>query len=219
LLYDILRQCPHLTQQVSTDVPYLTGKVLANRTTLKKRWTVAALLHVFERLSELKPMDINFCIFIDGLDEYYSNHDDLICTISRLTQLNIKLCVSSRPSVVFEEAYGHTAEKLYLQDLNEQDIQLYVSENLRMRPAFQALHAHNAETTQILDEVVERAQGVFLWVYLVVQFSLKDSGIVTNCRSCRNDYGIILVISTILSTYLQDSGLFDRSLLSCNITR
>jgi hypothetical protein len=133
-------------------------------------WSQAALLKAFKRLSKLDPADVKFCIFIDGLDEYSGEHEDLIETISYLTQINVKLCVASRPWNVFEEAFGRNSNyKVYMQDLNKPDIVVYVRDKLQKRPEFKDLQANNIKVHEIVEEIVDKSQGVFLWVFLVVR--------------------------------------------------
>ena len=56
-----------------------------------------------------------------------------------------------------------------MQDLNEGDIRKYVGDHLEENPAFQMLRSDNEEVYQLVHEIVEKANGVFLWVYLVVR--------------------------------------------------
>jgi hypothetical protein len=133
-------------------------------------WSQTALLDAFKRLSKLDPAGVKFCIFIDGLDEYSGEHEDLIETISYLTRINIKLCVASRPWNVFEEAFGRNLNyKVYLQDLNKPDIVVYVRDKLQKRREFEELRANNVKVHEIIEEIVDKSQGVFLWVFLVVR--------------------------------------------------
>ena len=83
---------------------------------------------------------------------------------------NIKLCVSSRPWNVFEAAFGQNSmQKVYVQDLNERDIQRYVRDKLEVRLDFQEMKERDARCDAVVVELVTKAQGVFLWVHLVVR--------------------------------------------------
>lgn len=180
LLYDILRRRPELVKDVLPEQYAALLDRSANRKPLGVDWTRKALLDALGRLSSMTDaIDTSFCMFIDGLDEYRADSsnsfDDLVETINYLIRLNIKICVASRPWNEFEDAYGRNPDcKLYLQELNKPDIRLYVSDHLESRPEFKALQVkNNTEVADILEEISEKSQGVFLWVCLVVQ-SLVD---------------------------------------------
>jgi hypothetical protein len=40
-------------------------------------WTYTDLITTFERVGQLDQFPLRFCLFIDGLGEYNSNHSDL----------------------------------------------------------------------------------------------------------------------------------------------
>lgn len=83
---------------------------------------------------------------------------------------NVKLCIASRPWNVFESAFGNSStRKVYLQNVNKPDIQLYVKNKLGDRADFIALRGRDPQADVIIKELIEKAQGVFLWVYLVVR--------------------------------------------------
>ena len=56
-----------------------------------------------------------------------------------------------------------------MQDLNASDIRKYVSTKFEAHPAYQQLKLVNNEADFLLQEIVDKAQGVFLWVFLVVR--------------------------------------------------
>jgi hypothetical protein len=134
-------------------------------------WSVETMIPAFERLAEQK--NVRICVFIDGLDEYEGDPDgrfggmlDLLAKISAYG--NIKLCVSSRPWLVFEDAFEFTP-KLRLQDLTFDDIENYVTDKLKMQARMKQLSAVKAkEADDLVQELVQKACGVFIWVKLVV---------------------------------------------------
>jgi len=92
---------------------------------------------------------IRICLFIDGMDEYDNAQDeadnqdkDYQEIISILTSLsestNIKICLSSRPWLVFEDAFRSFAN-LKLQDLTFYDITQYVNDKIDGHPRIQEL--------------------------------------------------------------------------------
>lgn len=173
MLHGILRQNPELIKHILPEAWQSVSKRLASAVSTQlswasPEWTRPALLQAFQRISTLKKLTTNFCIFVDGLDEYDGDHEELIKVINYLTMFGAKLCVASRPWNVFEDAFGSNAvTKLYLQDLNKKDIQLYVEEKLRKHPNFQRIDSEQAH--QIINDIVEKSRGVFLWVRLAVR--------------------------------------------------
>lgn len=174
LLYDIL--C-HRSDIIATVLPDDWERAKSDFAIGKgsiHEWTRPRLEAIFKRLSALESTRTKFCFFVDGLDEFFGDHDDLIDTLRHLIGPGIKLCVASRPLNVFEHEFGQNLEnKIYMQDVNTNDIQLYIKDKLLKRSDFKSLQTKIAEVTKISDEIVQKSQGVFLWVFLVVR-SLID---------------------------------------------
>lgn len=161
LLFEILSKCPGL-------IP----------TILPERWnhqkytpfTTTELNDALARLTSSVP-DKKFCFFIDGLDEYDGDHFEIIDTMTNLVEsTHIKLCLSSRPWNCFEDAFGsQTCRKLYLHDLTRQDIESYARAKLPKARYSIALTREGVAHDSLILDIVDRAQGVFLWVFLVVR--------------------------------------------------
>ena len=135
-------------------------------------WSHAELIEAFAKLSNQPIMLKNVCFFIDGLDEYDGDHKSLIRLLRSFSRpKNIKICASSRPWNVFKRAFetgSHTM--LRLEDLTRNDIALYIRETLAQNELFNQLRKReNAHCVDLVNEVVSKAQGVFLWVFLVVR--------------------------------------------------
>ncbi|KAE8448725.1 hypothetical protein EG329_008940 [Mollisiaceae sp. DMI_Dod_QoI] len=84
---------------------------------------------------------------------------------------NVKICVSSRPWPVFEGLFEDTPH-LRLQDLTYDDITSYVTRELLETKHMQQLINEDSENTgarDLVDEIVTKAAGVFLWVVIVVK--------------------------------------------------
>ncbi|KAK5120710.1 hypothetical protein LTR85_006068 [Meristemomyces frigidus] len=116
-----------------------------------------------------------FCMFIDGLDEYNGNHMELVALLKDLARNpDIKLCVSSRPWKAFRSAFESKVSYLRLEDLSRPNIKRYVAgsmqDGLAQVPTEPGMIA---EAVQLIDEIVDKAEGVFLWVYLVVKSILR----------------------------------------------
>lgn len=119
-------------------------------------------------LSEMST-DNKICIFIDGLDEFEGDHGDLVGFLKdTLRAYSIKLCVSSRPWQVFEDVF-HDKPSLKLEDLTRNDITAYIQSHLHPDPAFALLRSLEPSfADQLVENIASKADGVFLWVNLVV---------------------------------------------------
>ena len=110
-------------------------------------------------------------MFIDGLDELDGQYDGVIKTITDLSeQRHVKICVSSRPLLVFANAFtGKPC--LRLQDLTFDTIREYINLQLSQSIHQHASYSKNAQqrAKMLLEMIVERADGVFLWAVIATR--------------------------------------------------
>ena len=132
-------------------------------------WTEKRLLTCFSRLVKTISESDRICFFIDGLDEFDGDHFELIGVISDLVQhAGVKCCISSRPERPFH--VFESSSMLRLQDLTRSDIEDYVRSKLTELPQMQSLPENEKYRKQgLLEQVVDKADGVFLWVELAVK--------------------------------------------------
>jgi hypothetical protein len=173
LLFEILYHSPEL-------IPILCPNRWDNDGALNflhtiRPWSLSELFQAFETLASIEQLPVRICLFIDGLDEYEGEHSSIIHIIKALVKSPyIKLCVSSRPWLVFTDAFDGSHWKLYLQDLTRNDIRIYIKDNLEGNSHFQQLKYQDLVSSEdLVKQIVEKAQGVFLWVYLVVRSLLR----------------------------------------------
>ncbi|KAI0432418.1 hypothetical protein F5Y09DRAFT_353517 [Xylaria sp. FL1042] len=174
LLFQILRQIPDLIEKL---FPLRWEDKDVNLDSLTENELVQAIkaLPLDDRLP------VRFCFFIDGLDEYttgaqryHGDYQELIDLLEALTTSPvIKICVSSRPWTPFERAFGDSPNKLRLEDLTKNDIREYVLDKFSSSPYFQKLAKVDPRCKTFDEQIVQKAQGVFLWVFLVVESLLK----------------------------------------------
>ncbi|KAI0854566.1 hypothetical protein F4860DRAFT_499063 [Xylaria cubensis] len=170
LLFEILRVCPELDERIKA------CRLNEHGDNIGSSWSRRELLSAFEELSATG-VSAKFCFFIDGLDEYKGDTLELLGTIQRLGCLpDIKICTSSRPWTQFLDAFGGNKQFLMkLEDLTRNDIHRYVFDRLYTNKRFKALTKDVSAYANLADEVVARAQGVFLWVVLVVRSLLEGA--------------------------------------------
>lgn len=159
------RQADSDIQTVNPNPPHKSGSP-RKEYTLRIQWKLHELHDALTRL--LLQLD-HVCLFIDGLDEFEGDLEEMIGLFKSLASQRVKICLSSRPWVVFEEAFHHIPS-LKLQDLTYNDIKLYVEQTLGRHPRMELLFLREPSKARVLvEEVINRAAGVFLWVRLAVK--------------------------------------------------
>ncbi|KAM0437909.1 hypothetical protein ACHAPT_002274 [Fusarium lateritium] len=139
-------------------------------------WTRAELFDTFQRLADLPTRRTHICLFIDGLDEYRGDHRELLNVLFKISKVpHFKICASSRPWIEFRQAFEASPWKLAVQDLTADDIRKYAMDKLcPTEPAYPWMQCHDTVAAGVFaDEICRKAQGVFLWVFLVVRSLLK----------------------------------------------
>lgn len=171
LLWQILQNLPSL--QVSS-VELRSGSSL---TALPiAAWTERRLRTMFTEIIRQVSETHRLCIFLDGLDEFDGDQDELVSWIREtLRSSEIKMCLSSRPYRAFDQAFGSSA-KLRLQDLTRNDIREFVVNEFQDQEVLQMLSTA-AEVPlwleRVKDRILDRAEGVFLWVDLAVKDQIR----------------------------------------------
>jgi hypothetical protein len=165
LLHQILAAQPSLTPRL---LPELWEEALNTEADLKlSPASHTELWSAFERLGELEDDELSFCIFIDGLDEYLGKPSEGVAMIqSLIANPRIKVMVSSRPiQPCFQAWSGKPSLKLH--DLTYDDISTYVNQTVGSHIYMETLSLQNAlQVTQLKTSLVDKAEGVFLWVVL-----------------------------------------------------
>ncbi|KAH9205388.1 hypothetical protein DL95DRAFT_528851 [Leptodontidium sp. 2 PMI_412] len=175
LLFQIFNQYPDL---ISLTLPKrwadLYSTFVHHTSPSTPPWTLRELLATFRALVRQQKIPIGIFIMIDGLDEFDGDHEELVDLFKETTTLkNVKTCLSSRPWVLFRDGFSGCAS-LRLQDLTYNDISLFVDGRFGSNASFRKLVLHEAESAATLvNDIVLKADGVFLWVRLVVK-SLLD---------------------------------------------
>lgn len=170
LLFHIIKQCPDLAYKL------LPARMKTDHLGEVVLWTREELCETIRLFGQRKKSGTRLCFFIDGLDEYVGEHSDIVELISNLAESPcVKVCVSSRPWNVFTRAYhGRTDGQLEVQDLTLYDIKAFISDSMNADQRFRELYAHDElSCLKLIDSITSKAQGVFLWVYLVVRSLLR----------------------------------------------
>lgn len=142
-------------------------------------WNTEELLETIERATSWKENNTKFCFFIDGLDEYDGEPNEIICLLQKLPMSSdIKFCYSSRKWNAFRNEFGEDTRDptrcLYLEELNTADIETFVSHKLGKESIFKRYRNQNRQASQeLVTAVVTKSEGVFLWVDLVVRSLIR----------------------------------------------
>ncbi|CAG9976002.1 unnamed protein product [Clonostachys byssicola] len=158
LLYQVLRQIPSLVSLVEESKQ------------LHEIWQFNELKSLFAQIMSETTLTTKFCFFIDGLDEYDGDEEDiakLLCLISESP--HIKICASSRPRTVFDKILWSGQYLLAMQHFTKNDMRNYVQTKLRENSEFRALEKIDPDCTMVMDKIAEEANGVWLWVDLVTR--------------------------------------------------
>ncbi|KAH7354678.1 hypothetical protein BKA65DRAFT_592827 [Rhexocercosporidium sp. MPI-PUGE-AT-0058] len=166
LLSDLLSKCPKLAE-IAISIDRLNAAV-QNRAP----WTISELSECFSKIKAQTQLDLRVCFFVDGLDEYEGDHEEVLDILEDLARNpKIKLCLASRDWNVFQDWFKGRP-MIRLEDLTKADIRNFTQSKLEQDRRFAILRQENSTYNDVINLIVDEAEGVFLWVYLVVQ-SLK----------------------------------------------
>jgi hypothetical protein len=141
-------------------------------------WPLAALERYLIACKLQNIVEFSFCFFVDALDENDTEdttRDRIVRFLKELVSKeegglgSFKVCAASRPDNEFDLRLKRCSG-LRVQDWTRKDIQIYVWERLSSHPAV-GEDVHNASlhwVQHLCSIILDRAQGVFLWVRLVV---------------------------------------------------
>ncbi|KAM5341786.1 hypothetical protein ACJ41O_014817 [Fusarium nematophilum] len=130
--------------------------------------------HAFEKL--IKRHDVfekhKFAFFIDGLDEFEGRDEKLIASLFSWVEAwpdEIKICVSSRELPIFQQRFSK-CPKFRLHELTEPDVRIFVRDSLENNEDVRTMTEDaKAEVLELGNTLVEKAEGVFLWVTLALK--------------------------------------------------
>ena len=175
LLYQAVQELPHLSPFLFPD-RLETSVVFGSGVAWDTDWSMTELLRAYKRLVLEVTKSRRMFILVDGLDEFNGNYSEqlsLVGFLHSLLEVHVKICVSSRPWNVFEDAF-RSRPSLRLEDLTYFDIQHYISTQLSDNLGFIALQQGEPDlASALINNVSTKACGVFLWVILVAQSLLE----------------------------------------------
>ncbi|USP82832.1 hypothetical protein yc1106_10106 [Curvularia clavata] len=176
LLFEILRKCPTLIP-IAAPMRWEERCFYDSEATPWLQWE---LKDAFRLIQQQATIPAKFCLFVDGLDEYEGNHADFAEILQGLANSgDFKICVSSRPWNIFQEIFGQNyGNRLFLEELTRPDIEIFVRDTLESSAQFLSLREMDTRYHALVEEIIEKADGVFLWVFLILRSLLQG---LVNC--------------------------------------
>lgn len=177
LIYQLLEQKPGLFKLLKIQLP-------PKENALKTDETQTFLKSIFERILDQNEVNCNLCFFLDALDEYSGDPAFMAQFLKGLvrertaTQAKLKICFSSRPLQVFIDSFknvpGFTLHEYTLEDIKKV-VASKMRGSVRMAEYLDSpLASKRLASQKLAQEIVSRAEGVFLWVRLVLDELLQD---------------------------------------------
>ncbi|KAI9772169.1 MAG: hypothetical protein M1839_002540 [Geoglossum umbratile] len=133
-------------------------------------WYPEDLCEGLRLIADQDQIPLNICLFIDALDEHLGDHRAMLQTLNDFVNVarkrghNIKFCLASRPENVFKTAFKDVPG-FAIHEHTATDIQTYAFGKLQPELA---VRSDAGQLKDLANDVVTKAQGVFLWVKLVV---------------------------------------------------
>ena len=137
-------------------------------------WSVDDLQEALTAIMKQDKIPLNVLFFIDALDEHEGNHRDLIRVIrnsfipSGDSVVNVKFCLASRPEPAFRNAFG-SSPGLLVHEHTRDDVQWYARRQIDSSILYRDIDQDMSELHQLPSEITQRANGVFIWVRIVIE--------------------------------------------------
>ncbi|KAB8338808.1 hypothetical protein FH972_021752 [Carpinus fangiana] len=220
MTFEILQQCPELVSCISENHEQDFHWTEHSSHYLGTNWSKSKLVLVLRAFALQTDAKRRFCIFIDGMDEFEGGDLEVSKVLSEIVSWGtFKLCLSSRPHVTFKAVFGNDSRLvLELHQHSRLDIRKYAADLLnidtcntkaRLQPGIEALDGVRGPKTMfsftrdearlLLDLITSMADGVFLWVYLVIN-KIQES--IYNCDTLEEIRAILDNVPQGLDAYL-----------------
>lgn len=129
-------------------------------------------------ITEQMDVHVRACLFIDALDEHNGDHQRLIQILQRLAQpksesgmkvkVKVKLCLASRPEQIFKDAFCRFPN-FPIHHFTDSDLQAFIRGQILSIAGKYPQIQDIDQLSDLAREVTEKADGVFVWVKLVLE--------------------------------------------------
>lgn len=134
---------------------------------------------ILRQLLGQRIMAIDLVLFFDALDEF-DGHDETIGRFMKSlingsagSKTRVKICMSSRPTPALQAHFG-PYPGFAIQNHTKPDIQEYATRSVPVSPG---IRGPDELVRQLVPTIIERANGVFLWVKLAIKVLLETAEI------------------------------------------
>lgn len=176
LLSQLLDQQRHLIPMVFPERwKHLISLSTRERVKASISWDLLELTAALKSFFNYAGRGSKVCLFIDGLDEFAGDHQQIVDFFKDCVDsyTHVKICISSRPFPIFRAAFGKNP-RLELHELTRRDMLHFARDHLYRDPWIGQILTQDEEAAlQLINSIVRGADGVFLWVMLVVQSILR----------------------------------------------
>lgn len=195
ILWEILRQCPGSAERVFPRFVLRKTGDISTATTHRPEPELHELEAAFQTIVNTPALlqHRKICLFIDALDEYEGDYWKLgKCLAQACDSANMKICVSSRHYNEFQDLFvdsGRAHTWVQIHDLTRMDMTRFATDELEGDERFGGVRSDDPRYGSLVSDIVERAEGVFLWTKLVIRQLLKSLGnscSVAQLRECLN---------------------------------
>lgn len=149
-------------------------------------WSEWELEESFAALLRHARNNMRIILFVDGLDEFHTPPMEIITLIRRIAaEPNIKICAASRPWPEFHDAFLD-CPSIQMNLLTYKDIQMYTSLQFSKSRGFlemKEIYPDGAES--LVNEIITKSTGVFLWTAIVTTNLLASLGEGANLQQLR----------------------------------
>jgi hypothetical protein len=159
LLYDLLQSKPEVIPRVSPD---RWAQLCVFNTDLSPFEEEELRIMLHRAIREIC-LHAKTCIFIDGLDEFEGDSNELIQLAEQLMMdnTNLKMCVASRPWLAFEKAFQNKPH-LMLHNLTARSMKSFIDLRFRSSSHFRSIRdGEPKEFAQLIDAIVTKAEVSF----------------------------------------------------------
>lgn len=190
ILYQVLHEVPRLIDCLDSEF-FASAAALSALQELPSSTSESRLLEASVLESALNQilrqnlLELNILLFIDALDEFSGRHEglakflrDITSEANKSISTKLKICFSSRPLNVFLD-YFSAVPGFYIQDHTRNDVKIVVDtilrESHRMRAIMESpTNAKRSDAIRFAEKICSLADGVFLWVRLVLDELLEE---------------------------------------------
>ena len=185
LFRSILRELVSANEQIAELVLEAYLDRVKQTSKQKQIWRMQDLEYALSAILSQQQQELDVLLFLDALDEYSKPPEMIAEFVQSLAQTTmdsktkLKVLFSSRPWDAFVASFGR-CPGFKMHEQTEGDMRVFVLDQLSGIPmATPLLSPRNASvdspSRDIVSTIVDRAEGVFLWVKLVTE-SLVDAG-------------------------------------------